>query len=440
MRRLALLVIAVGSIALSAVADDWPQWRGPLRDGVWREAGVADSLPAEPEVRWRVPCALGYAGPAVASGKVYLFEYDKRSGEVTNNPGGRDELEGTERLRALDLKTGDELWRHEYERPYQVSYPSGPRATPTVDGDLVYIVGAEGDLRCLKTAGGELVWKKSYAEDFGVETPIWGHSSHPLVDGETLYCVVGGEGSVAVAFDKRTGAEKWRAVTAYEPGYCPPAMIEQGGKPLLVVFHPVGATALDPATGDELWSIPLEPSYGMSIAQPLQVGDKLFVSGYGGVSVLLKLSAEADGKPEVLWSGTPKTSMSCANSSPLAIGETIYGCDANASALVAVSIETGDRLWEEQAPTMAEGQRGRHGTAFVVRQGDTDRVWLASESGDLVLARLSPEKYEELGRAKLLEPTGSAFGRSVLWSHPAFADRAIIARNDKEIVCVELGE
>jgi outer membrane protein assembly factor BamB len=435
-----LAAVALATVAAQAPADDWPQWRGPMRDGVWREAGVADSLSAEPKVRWRVPCALGYAGPAVAGGKVFLFEYDKRSGEVTNNPGGRDELEGTERLRALDLATGAEVWRHGYDRPYKISYPSGPRATPTVDGELVYIVGAEGDLRCLQAADGSLVWKKSYVDDYGVETPLWGHSSHPLVDGDTIYCVVGGEGSVAVALDKRTGAEKWRALTAYEPGYCPPMMIDQAGERVLVIFHPVGCSALDPSTGDELWSVPLEPSYGMSIAQPLQVGNMLFVSGYGGVSVMIDLPREPGGRPEVLWSGTPKTSVSCANSSPLAIDGVIYGVDANAGALCAVDAQSGKRHWEAVEPALGVDARGRHGTAFLVRHGDSDRLWLMSETGDLVYARVSPEKYEELGRVKLLEPTGSAFGRPVLWSHPAFADRSIIARNDKEVVCVELSE
>jgi outer membrane protein assembly factor BamB len=435
-----LVAFALLAVGAGVQADDWPQWRGPQRDGVWRETGVLQSLPATLTDRWRVPCALGYAGPAVADGKVYLFEYEKRSGEVTNNPGGRDELEGTERLRALDLATGDEVWRHEYDRPYKISYPSGPRATPTVDGDLVFIVGAEGDLRCLKTADGELVWKKSYADDYAVETPIWGHSSHPLVDGDTLFCVVGGEGSVAVAFDKQTGAEKWRALTAYEPGYCPPMMIEQAGERVLVIFHPVGCSALDPKTGEELWSVPLEPSYGMSIAQPVQLGNKLFVSGYGGVSVMIGLPSEPRGKPEVLWSGTPKTSISCANSSPLAIEGVIYGVDANSGALCAVDAETGERGWEAVEPALGVGNRGRHGTAFLVRHGESDRLWLMSETGDLVYARVSPEKYEELGRAKLLEPTGSAFGRPVLWSHPAFADQSIVARNDNEVVCVDLAE
>ena len=157
LRSLLLLFMTLGS--LPARGDDWPQdwpqWRGPMRDGVWRAFGVRSDLPkgdlptgnllkGKLPIRWRVPAALGYAGPAVAAGKVFLFEYEKRSGEIKNSPDVRIRLEGVERLRCLNAASGDELWRHEYNRPYQISYPSGPRCTPTVDGERVYTLGAEG--------------------------------------------------------------------------------------------------------------------------------------------------------------------------------------------------------------------------------------------------------------------------------------------------------
>src|SRR5690606_3536609 len=133
-------------------------------------------------------------------------------------------------------------------------------------------------------------------------------------------------------------------------------------------------------------------------------------------------------EPEVYWSGTPKTSVSSANATPMpaAMGPVLYGVDANSSSLCAVDTLTGERLWQTQKPTLGKDDarsRERHGTVFIVRQGDTTRFWLASETGDLILAKLTPEAYEEIGRAKLLEPTGDAFGRPVLWSHPAFAEK-----------------
>lgn len=434
--------------AAVASADEWPQWRGPERDGVWRVEGLVETLPEKGlDYEWRIPVHYGYAGPAVADGAVYLFEYEKTEGKVTDQPQNRDKLTGIERLLKLDAKTGEELWRYEYDRDYFISYPSGPRCTPTVDGDRVYILGAEGDLSCLKTVDGSVVWKKSFVDDYKAPTPLWGHSSHPLVDGDTLYCLVGGEGSVVVAFDKVTGEEKWRALStpsmSNEVGYCPPSMIEVYGKKVLVVFDPEAACGLDPSSGEVLWTVPIQPSYGMSIAQPLLVVDRLFVTGYGGPSVFFDVPVSG-GEAKVVWSGTPKTSASSANASPIADadGRTIYAIEANGSSLVAIDPKSGDRLWETQEPTLGkkEGRdRARHGTVFVVREGETDRYWLTSETGHLILAKLTSDGYEEISRQPLVEPTGDAFGRPVLWSHPAFADKAVFARNDKELVRVNLG-
>lgn len=431
----------------TTLAADWPQWLGAERDAVWREEGLVESLPEGPlDVTWRVPVALGYAGPAVADGKVYLFEYEKTAGTITDNPGARDKLQGTERLRCLDAATGEELWKHEYEREYFVSYPGGPRCTPTVDGEHVYTLGAEGDLRCLKTADGSLVWKKHFATDYEAPTPQWGHSAHPLVDGDTLYCLVGGEGSVVVAFDKLTGDEKWRALSApsidNEVGYCPPSILEHAGQRQLVIFYPEAVAGLSLDEGQRLWSVPIVSSYGMSIARPNVLGDRVFASGYGGVSVFFKLPKFSGAEPEILWSGGPKTSVSSANATPIADAnaDVLYGVEANASALAAIDMKTGERLWQSQKPVMGSDKRNksRHGTVFPVRQGDTDRFWLAAETGDLILARLTPKGYEELGRKKLVEPTGDAFGRPVWWSHPAYAERSVFARNDKELVRVNL--
>lgn len=433
--RFALVVVLI-SLVGRVQAEDWPQWRGPQRDGVWRESGIRTDLPAGgAKELWRVPVALGYAGPAVADGKVYLFEYELSDGEIKNQPGRRKQLQGVERLRCLHAETGSELWKYEYPRAYAISYPSGPRCTPTVDGDRVYILGAEGDLTCLRTQDGSKAWSKSFSEDFGVKTPIWGHSAHPLVEGDTLYCVVGGEGSIAVAFDKATGKEKWRALSAGEPGYCPPTMETIAGKRQLLIFYPTAVAGLDPSSGQELWSVPIEPAYAMAIAQPLVLGDRMFASGYKA-SVCFALPTSAS--PDVFWSGTPKTSVSSSNVTPIYDGQAIYGVDADSSSLAAVNPATGERYWQTKAPTVGEGNRGRHGTAFIIRQGDTDRYWLFGETGDLILAKLSPAGYEELGRQHILDMTSGAFGRSVVWSHPAFAGRAVYARNDKELVCVDL--
>jgi outer membrane protein assembly factor BamB len=165
-------------------------------------------------------------------------------------------------------------------------------------------------------------------------------------------------------------------------------------------------------------------------------GRVMFASGIGNIGALFRL---ADDGAEPLWRNRAKSSIASANSTPMIVGDTLYGCDCETGFLTAVALASGDRLWETGAPTMGT-RRGRHGTAFLVRQGDAgDRFWLFAETGDLVLARLTPAAYEELGRIHLLDPTGECFGREVVWSHPAFAGRAVFARNDKELVCVPLG-
>ena len=448
----ALTALLVMTFFSTARADDWPQWLGPRRDSIWREPGLATAIPAAGlPVKWRVPVAGGYSGPAVADGRVYVMDYVAREGELVNGPNDRTLRAGTERLLCLDAATGRLLWKHEYDCPYSISYASGPRCTPTVADGRVYALGAEGNLACLDAATGRLLWSKDFKTDYAAPTPIWGFCGHPLVEGDLLVCLVGGPGSVAVAFDRVTGAERWKALTASESGYCPPTMIESAGVRQLVIWDADNLNALDPATGRVLWSQPLKPMYGMSIMAP-QVADTprgqvLFASGIGRVAALYALAADAPAA-RLLWRGEPKSAVFCANATPFIAGDTLYGCDCDTGMLTAVALEDGRRLWETLAPTTGGERRSKHGTAFLVRQAEgvagdpagTTRTWIFSETGDLILARLSPEKYEELGRTRLLDPTNECFGREVVWSHPAFADGCILVRNDRELVCVSAKE
>ena len=451
MRRRLAAVLVLGALLATtrhpvASADDWPQWMGPRRDGVWREAGVAAAIPAAGlPVRWRVPVKGGYSGPAVAGGRVYVTDYERREGELSNAPNDRTQLQGVERVLCLDAATGRLLWKHEQDVPYSISYAAGPRCTPTVADGKVYCLGAEGNLACLDAATGRPLWARDFKKDYAAPTPIWGFCGHPLVEGDSLICLVGGPGSIAVAFDRQTGKESWRALTASESGYCPPTMIESAGVRQLLIWDADNLNSLAPATGKPFWTQPLKPMYGMSIMAP-QVADTpegrvLFASGIGRVAALFKLDA-ARPAATLIWRGEPKSAVYCANSTPFIEGGTLYGCDCDTGMLTAVDLATGGRLWETTAPTMGGGRRGKHGTAFLVRHasGGAGSTWIFSETGDLILARLNPEKYEELGRMHLLDPTNECFGRDVVWSHPAFAGRCIFARNDRELVCVSAAE
>ena len=344
-------LLVMGMVGPAAQAADWPQWLGPNRDGVWPETGITRTLPKEDSaIKWRTPIAGGYAGPAVAQGRVYVTDYVRTAGEAFNNPGRRARLQGKERVLCLSAETGEILWKHEYDCPYEISYPAGPRATPTVDGDRVYTLGAEGHLLCLNAKTGQVLWSKQLRDEYKTRTPIWGFAAHPLVDGETLYCVVGGKGSVAVAFDKHTGQERWRALSAREPGYCAPSLITAGGRKQLLIWHVESLNSLNPETGKLFWSVPLRPSYGMSIIPPLRYGDCLFASGIGPVAVLLRLDPDKPAVKEV-WRGKPKTALYSATCAPIIVDGVIYGATCRRGSLVAARLETGERLWETFQPT-----------------------------------------------------------------------------------------
>lgn len=439
--------LAVLVLATAGLGDDWPQWMGPERDGVWREKGIVATIPAAGlPVKWRVPVKGGYAGPAVADGRVYLMDYDRTEGDLANSPNDRTQLAGSERILCLDAATGKLLWKHEQVVPYSISYASGPRCTPTVADGRVYALGAEGNLTCLDAKTGRVFWAKDFKREYNAPTPIWGFCGHPLVEGTLLVCLVGGPGSVAVAFDRKTGKERWRSLTASESGYCPPTMIDNGGSRQLMIWDADNLNALEPGTGRVLWSQPLKPMYGMSITAPqvadTKAGRVLFASGIGRVGALYKLADDGQAA-SIVWRGEPKTAVYCANSTPFIANQTLYGCDCDTGKLTAVDLATGRRLWETLEPTTGGERRAQHGTAFLVRQdppGDGTRTWIFSETGDLILANITPEAYEELGRMNVLTPTNECFGREVVWSHPAFADRCIFVRNDNELVCVSAAE
>jgi len=437
-----LTLVLAGTVLLcqTSFADDWAGWMGSSRDGVYRETGIIDEVPSGGlKVKWRKPIHGGYAGPAAAAGRVFVFDYQKESGKPFNDPGQRANLKGYERLTAFDAASGNQLWQHSYDCPYSISYPAGPRCTPTVDGDHVYILGSQGDLTCLRTGDGEIVWSRSLQQDFGVEVPIWGFAAHPLVDGDLLYTMVGGSGQGIVAFDKRTGEVRWKALDA-KAGYCPPSIIDAGGTRQLIVFHPEAIVSLNPGNGSEYWNIPIKPSYEMSISRPIVDGNLMYASAIHNEAVLIELASDRPAAKE-RWRGEPKGAVHSGNATPAFARGVIYGTDCNEGSLIAVSSKDGSRLWQTfEATKPGEKRFIKHGTAFITRVGDTDRYLLMSETGDLQMAKMTEAGYEDLGRFHVLEPTSECFGRPVVWSHPAYADRTAYIRNDKEIVAVDLAK
>lgn len=427
------LVLVLASLAS---ADDWPQWMGPKRDNVWREEGLIEKFTEDgPKVVWRMPIAGGYAGPAVAGDRVFVTDY-VTSDNVKIDNFARKEFTGVERVLCLNAATGEEIWKHEYPVKYTISYPAGPRCTPIVDGDHVFTLGAEGNLLCLDAASGSVVWQKNLPQDYHTKTALWGYSNHPLIDGDKLICVAGGEDTHAVAFNKNTGEQIWQALTSREQGYSPPTIVEAGGKRQLILVRPDAVSSVDPESGEEYWSVPYQATNGCVVMSPVTSGGYLYVGGFNNQSLMIKL---ADDRPaaEVVWSNQPRQGLAPINVQPHVVGTTMYGVDQDGR-LYAVELPSGKRLWGTTEPISKE-RPAQSGTAFIVRQGDAgERYWLFNDSGDLVIAKLTPAGYEEIDRAHLIEPTNFAFGRDVVWCMPAFAGKRMYVRNDKEIICVDL--
>lgn len=398
-----------------------------------------EKLPAEFTYKWRVPVGGGYSGPAVAKGRVYVMDRQLATNAANpSNAFARGEIPGTERVLCLSEADGKILWKHEYDSSYTVSYAAGPRVTPVVDEAKVYTLGAEGDLVCLDAQSGKKIWARDFKKDFSIKTPMWGFSGHPLVDGNKVIALAGGEGSVAVAFDKNTGKEIWRGLSAKEPGYAPPMIYEFAGKRQLILWHPQSVNSLDPETGKVFWTYPTRAiQSGMTIPTPLKSGDRLFLTSFYNGSLMLRVRSD---EPELIWeskkvSEKDTDGLHSVMATPLIEDGYIYS-PCSYGQFRCLKEETGERIWETFAPTSGKSERWGH--AFVVKNGE--RAFIFNENGDLIIAKLTPEKYEEISRAHLIDPVNRDPGRFVVWSHPAFANKHVYARNDKEIVCVSLAK
>ncbi|MDB5310109.1 MAG: outer rane biosis protein BamB [Gemmataceae bacterium] len=446
--------------AATARADDWPQWLGPQRDGVWREPGIVEKFPeGGPKVLWRQPAGVGYSSPAVANGKVYLSDFVPD--ENTKLPSGgfaKGRFVGKERLTCRDLATGKEGWAADYPVAYTISYPAGPRCLPTVDGDRVYTLGAMGDLRCYETATGKLNWSKNFPKDYEATIPVWGFAANPLVDGDKLICLAGGSNDrLVVALDKTSGKELWTSQSCGgDFGYCPPMIFEYGGKRQLIIWHTRAVVGLEPETGKRLWRVDFEVNAALTAPTPKKVGDDgLFVTSFYNGSMLLKVGTNS---AEVVWKSKARgeranqtTDLSSIIATPVVDGDYVYGV-CSYGQLRCIEARTGKRVWETMKATRGKltpekvaaepepAQSERWSNAFLTPQDG--RYFLFNEQGDLIIAKLSPKGYEEVDRAHIIDPTNTMAGanRKVVWVHPTYANKCVFVRNDAEVICVSLGK
>ncbi len=428
MKHIAILLITVFCSIAFLHADEWPQWRGKHRDGVWKETGIIDAfeVPDIP-IRWRVPIGSGYSGPSVADGRVYVTDRLTKPTQV-------------ERVHCFDWETGEQTWSYVYECAYRIDYTAGPRATVTVHDGLAYALGAMGHLHCFNAATGEIVWKNDLGATYNIEMPTWGIASAPIVEGEHLIVQIGGTpGACIVALDRRTGKERWKALDA-PASYSAPIVITQAGQRILICWTAANIAALNPQTGEVLWLYPFKPTrMSIGIATPVFYENELFITDFFEGSLLLKLAPDKltvklgwhrKGKDEQHTDALHSTMAT-----PIRNGNYIYGVDSYGE-LRCLDARNGDRVWE----ALSAVPRARWSNIHFIENGD--KVWMFNERGELLITTLSPEALNVISRAKLIEPTRAQLNRrgGVTWAHPAFAYRHVFARNDKELVCANLAK
>ena len=424
-KALALVIITGSLLSVQTSATDWPQWRGPNRDGLWQEKGIVQKFDSpQLPIRWRVKIANGYSGPTVADGRVYVTD------RLTNPT-------QIERVHCFDAMTGESIWSHSYECKYKgFAYRNGPRAAVTVNNNRAYSLGAMAHLFCFDAAKGDVLWSKDLYTEYKIKMPTWGIAAAPLIeDGLVIVQIGGRENACLVGFDKITGKEKGRALN--DPAsYSAPVVIEQAGKRVLVCWTGERIVGLNPLTGKLHWQHPFRASRTIDyIATPVFQNNYLFVSSFFDGSLMLKVKPDRLAVEKVWRRKGPnerKTeSLHCCISTPLLQGDYIYGVDSYGE-LRCLELQTGERIWEN----LDAVPKARWANIHIVR--NQDKIWMFNERGELIISKLSPEGFHEISRTKLISPTRGQLDRGVCWSHPAFAYKHVYARNDEELLCVNL--
>ncbi len=395
-------VVAAGSAAtIRPVEGAWPKFRGAGHDGRSTETGIARTWPASgPAVAWRVPLGSGFSGISIADGRLFtLF-----------NRGG-DEL-----LAAFDAATGRELWTLKLDGAYRNSFGDGPRSTPTLDGALVYALGAQGKLVAARAATGELVWTRDLVAEFGAQIPEWGASASPIVEGDLLLLDVGGRpGASIVAFDKATGDPRW-SVGEDGAGYSSPVPVEAAGVRQVVFLTARKVVGIAPGAGEILWERPWKTDYDVNASTPIFAPpDRLLVTtGYDTGAALFRLEAAGEAiAPVELWrSRELKTKFSSA----VRVDEVVFGFDNET--LKAIDLATGKDLWQK---------RGLGHGSLLWADG---LLIVLGEKGKLVLLEAHSGEYRELGAFQLFA------GKS--WTVPTLVDGRLFARDEHELVCLDV--
>jgi outer membrane protein assembly factor BamB len=401
--------------SLSALAADWPQWRGPQRNGHGQESGLLQEWPSGgPKQRWRVDdLGKGYSTPAVVGDRLYVM--------------GSTGVE-SEYVTARDTKTGKILWTTPVGKvgkaDQKPSFPAA-RSTPTVEGDFLYALGSDGDLACLEAKTGKIRWQHQLRTEFGGKSGVWAYAESPLIDGETLVCTPGGSEATVLALRKSTGEVIWKAALpeADEAGYASTIVVEAGGVRQYVQLLQKGLVGIAPKTGQLLWRYDrLISKYGANIPTPVAADDIIFggAAGTGAGAVQLVAHGErVEAKPLYFEAKLPT-----AIGGAVKVGPELYG--TTAQALLCVDFKTGQVKWEERA-------LGAASLCYA-----DQRLYLHGENGAVALVEPSADGYREKGRFTPPDAPKHDQPMEKSWAYPVVAHGQLYLRDGATLWCYDV--
>ena len=385
-------------LSLIASAADWPQWRGPSRDGISSETGLLTSWPSGgPKVVWKANgLGEGYSSLAIVSVRIY-----------TQGQHGKQEY-----VLAFDVSTGRKLWEVPTTRSFSNDKGNGPRGTPTIDGARLYAMAGDGTLVCLDVATGRIVWSQNVVKKYGGSVANWGMSESPLVDGGRLIVMPGGRGASLVSLDKRDGGLQWKSGSD-EAGYSSAIVAEVAGVRQVIALSGESATAVMEENGEMLWRYPRIANRTADIATPIYRDGYVFVStAYGTGCALLKLGPKM--MSEVYFNRDMKNHYSTS----VLVGDTLYGYSD--AILTAMDFKTGKVLWKNRSV-------GKGSVLYADKH-----LYVLGEDGVVGLVEASPEAYKEVSRFEISK------GQYPTWSPPVISDGKLYLREQDNLICYDI--
>ena len=409
------LAISLSSTATPLHAKDWPQWRGPNRNGVSLETGLLKEWPKDgPKLIWQQESiGNGYSTPAVVGDRIYLL----------SNEGLENEF-----VQALSTKDGSRIWSTPVGKvgnpKQEPNYPAA-RATPTVVGDALYALGSDGDLICLESNGGKERWRKNLRADFGGKPGVWAYAESPLVDGDALVCTPGGSDATLVALNRKSGEVIWKCPVpgGDEAAYASAIMVEAAGVRQYVQFLQNGLVSVDAKTGKFLWRHDKTAKGSPAvIITPLADKEYVYSGAYrvGGGLIKPVMKDGAVKVEEVYFS--PKLPVGIGG--VVKVGDYLFG--STGQGLLCVEFKTGEIKWEERGPGPA---------SWLVAD---NRLYLHCENGDVAIIEPAPEAYREKGRFTPPRQPKRVNQMEKSWAYPVIADGRLYIRDAASLWCYEI--